>query len=425
MTTISGDVADRIGHVAHSPSPRTRTARDPNLPDAVFSLDRWHVERSTRETMSTRPSHYRRARPGRRARAAWAIVAVTAASVTWGGGVTLAAFPSQGAGAISNGIDRVALFTPDGSGVAVYDPQSGDQIGLTATLPSNAQGHVFRLFTTGIVGDRVYLAGDDPDRLPTTKGVHDHLASVDSATGSFRWLCAPPYTPEGAGLPACLREPPSGADLQITHVGRRWMLARTADPAKPALVRYRDSGGVFSQRFATAAERRRFFRDVPRRNQLGPLDLDGARVTLDRRWGFRRSLASIHRGTFGSSSYREGVRVVLGRSGDRHFARIDVLQRTRIEVPFVSFGARGMCASVGKRAILWDNGTRRIWRRVIPDDTSADASVCTTSNVLIGSATGFDFPQVALGPLWSWPTAPDPAGWSRGPILRPGDRRTA
>jgi hypothetical protein len=40
--------------------------------------------------------------------------------------------------------------------------------------------------------------------------------------------------------------------------------------------------------------------------------------------------------------------------------------------------------------------------------------------------TGFNSPGpgATLGPVWTWPTDEDPAGWVRGPILHPGTTRS-
>ena len=364
--------------------------------------------------------------PGRSPRRALRAATAAAALLACAAPTARAELPASGTGVVSDGVARIALFTPAGDGVAVYRPASGEQVGTTIGLPLNAQGRPFRWRTVGLVDGRVYLAAVDPDRPPTTPG-QDHLAVADPASGAVRWLCVPSGTVAGTGVPPCLREPISGPHYTVVEVGKRWMLVLSADQDLTVL-RYEDAGGRFEQRALTAAQRRRFERDVPPRNRFrGALNLDGERVTLDRRWSYRRTRAPASSGKLGSAAYRSGTTIGLGRLADRSLGRITFLAPVP-NTTAASFGSRGMCVRHRERVVLWDRRTRRIWRRAVAPESTRPTVVCPGGSVVTVDDNPFPVMGPAfpthVGPVWEWPTTADPAGWTRGPVLRPGRKLT-
>ena len=335
------------------------------------------------------------------------MVALGLAALLGAPAVAAAEYPPFGTGMISDGSSRFAVLTPGAAGAAVYAAATGMQLGSTVALPSNPGGHPYRWQTIGLVRGRVFLVANDPD-APRTDALQDVFAVADPGTGTYRLLCSrrPP-------------DPPCPFAM-LRQIGTRWILAatRTAHGFKPAIFAYRESPSRF--RFVTANPRqsKRFARSVSRAKGLIPdqaLNLDGDHVTYERSWGYRRSLAA---GTAGPNS----TRAYVAKPRDHRSARIDIGAATRSS-SFVRFGRRGLCATTGARVVLWDATTRRTWERPLPNivATTTPTIACTATRVLVAPASAAN--ASPFGPVWAWPDTANPAGWTRGPSLRPGQRR--
>jgi hypothetical protein len=149
-------------------------------------------------------------------------------------------------------------------------------------------------------------------------------------------------------------------------------------------------------------------------------------VTLDDSWGYRRSVYSTSRGKLGTTTLRQGPRIVLARANDRRSGTITLFPRPLSGGSSARFGTRGMCASTGSRVVLWDHRTRRTWQRALPSQLAGGASfVCAGDSIIASGGAdynqfGDDLGRGPIGPVWRWPTTQDPAGWTRGRTLRPG-----
>lgn len=317
-----------------------------------------------------------------------------------------AAYPAGGRDLVTDGNSRFSVLTPARDGVGLYATSSGAQIGSTVPLPPNAQGRPYSWTTVGLVDGRVYLAATDPD-APRTDGLQDRIGVADPSRGTFRVLCS--RAPQDTQCPFAT----------VRQIGARWVFAAAPTDHGSRAVIYsiidRADGALF--RKASARQERTFQSRVSAGNRRiadQTLNLDGNDVELDRRWGYRRSIAT---GALGSASSR----AYLGKTKDRQFGRIDIGAASR-STSYIRFGRRGMCATTGKRVVLWDARTRRVWTRSIPApvDTFTPTIGCTRTRVILASSA----PGAAFGPAWSWPSSTEPAGWTKGPTLRPGKRLT-
>lgn len=328
-----------------------------------------------------------------------------------------AAFAPEGAPvSVSDGESRVAGFTADGSAIAVYDADTGTPIGAPIPVPKDPTlGPPKRWIPMSFTEGRVYLYGN------SQVGQQDRLGFADTTTGTFRVVCSPLPSE-----PACPTSP--GTTARTIAIGRRWILDRTATPTDGsgadiglALLRYRPNGAGFAFTPASKAQTRRFHRDVPLPDAFAqPIDADGTRLTLDRRWGYGRSVSSLPLRDAGHHS-PAATRVFLKRAGDRRPGAIDIRRATSTTSHNVAFGSRGLCASTGTRIVLWDQRNRRIWTRPIPADYPhyGPRALCTASRVLLG-VNGSPGP---FGPVWTWPTLRAQAGWTKGPKLTEGRTR--
>lgn len=384
------------------------------------------------EALSATPSTTVKVMSSRAAR----VLAVLGTATLAGGasaGVADAAYPSGGGGLVSDGVSRFAVFTESLDGVAVYDAATGKQVGASVPFPDSAallgpnptpgQGLDWNII--GLVDGKVFLTSRYYGRAERLT-----LAVADPASGSGQTLCA-------AGGALKPRVPPEcPATVPATQIGSRWIFA----PREGTLARYRMLHGRFEIAAAGTVATRAFKRRVSNfRAMYQPVDLDSSAPGLDRRWGYRRSVASITADHDTNEPNATASRVRLGKTHDKRLGQIDIRQRAPAAgepTTFydVEFEYRGMCASTGGQLVLWDRRTRRIWRRALPVPTAPSPGfskvVCTKHNVLLGSRSKLNSPAIPgepsrlLGPAMRWPTASRPAGWTTGPLLRPGGHRT-
>lgn len=327
-----------------------------------------------------------------------------------------AALPSDANGFIVDGDRRGAVFTaPDGGRVAFYDVASGGLLGDPVALPVDPSDRsIDRTWRMVSFSDgTLYVARNEGSALRA-------LLTIDASTHAVRVICGRDFA-----TVACPEGGTGGASVQ--QAGRRWFTVAVSVPSDEdngvetveSLWGYRLSAGGSSIERASDPQQRAF------RRRLGPgvafstpLDLGRSVAEPDRRWGYRRQL--LERGEVFDSSYRVEVR--LARPKDRRTTRI-VLHRVGLATPQVSFGRRGMCATVGKRVVLWDRTTRRVWRRPAHIDVGGDVS-CTRNRVVLSSGRTANGSPGRIGPAWTWPTLNARAGWAPSGVLRSGQRRT-
>lgn len=324
-----------------------------------------------------------------------------------------AALPSTGSGVISDGEHRIALFVEGGTGVAVYDTRTKQQIGATVALPTDVvfpTAQSLRFWNTvGFVDDRVLL------RASGSSVENQALVFADPLSGGSEVVCAEAGYAGRAPCPSSI----------IEGVGRRWLFVRIPNARVSqikGILRYSVDDGQLTSSIQSPAELKRYRRAVPGAGTISAnsVDLDARRATLDDRWGFRRNVQPGGGSTPGLSN---SFNVTLTRTGDGKPAILRFRGPSVTDIVRVDFGARGMCASTRRQVVLWDRTTRQIWRRAIPRGARSQSTVCTRDNVIL-ELSGVAEGSSPLGPVWRWPTKRSPGGWVAGPKLLPGTTRT-
>lgn len=326
-----------------------------------------------------------------------------------------AALPTDAPGFIVDG-DRIgaAFSASDGSAVSFFDVASGRAIGEPLALPDDPTGDQDRRWRTVSLRDEVLYVAREHNGVQA-------LLSLDSRTRAVRVICGSDFA-----APAC---PGAGgtSGLTLQQVGKRWFTATTAIPADldngvkvvQVLYRYRQTGDGYVTALASPTQARAFRRRLPSSpSPSTPQNLSSTVPTLDRRWGYDRSVSVAGAAT--DTSYR--LRIQLARPNDRKSSRIE-LRRSGLRNPQVAFGRRGMCAIVGKRVVLWDRTTRRVWRRSARPDL-VDVVSCTRNRVILSSGPTANGSPGHIATPWKWPERTASAGWQSSGTLRAGQMRS-
>lgn len=239
------------------------------------------------------------------------------------------------------------------------------------------------------------------------------LVVADPSSGTMSFLCGDPGP---TGLPfnwnCPVQASPDGYPMYYSAVGRSWMwVSMQTSVYTGGALRWGITDGKFWWRLPSASERKQIKKAS--RGILStfpfdaPIDLDRTKIRTAFSWGYEHTIDASN-----------GVTVVVRKPQDRGL--------TRIRLPFLPIGvlqarfaSRGLCAVRGRRIVLWDKTSRRVWTRSIDKRRFGryTAVRCAGRVIVLGPYT----PEAAtIDSSLRWPSLRSHRGWKSLGVLRAG-----